>query len=49
MSLTVALQIIFAALQLAALAVAYGKLRQKVDDIDGRVIRIERWIDDKRK
>lgn len=42
------LQIVLGAAQLGALLVAYGKLKQKVDDIDARVIRIERWIDSKR-
>ena len=39
------LQIVVGIIQVGAVFVAYGKLKQKVDDIDSRVRRIESWID----
>lgn len=41
-----AIAIVMFIIQIGAIALSYGSLKQQVADIQDRVVRIERWMDD---
>ena len=45
LDVAVLLLIITCGTNIVAIAIAYGRLKQKLDDSNGRLERIERWID----